>query len=246
MVNDLLLLSGNDIPFQKAQLVIHQPTIKEIAYIGEQAFYAGYEFLNFSKDLLGEEDKIHLANKTNFDILMTIMKQKDLAIQRNRIFAFLVLGLIFPSYQIKIDNKGICFIKEDEEPKYINSSNYEEFKEILKAMFALHSKEDKELDYNPQGGMAKALAEKMKRGRAIAAQTKANKEENFSILSRYISILAVGEKKDMNTLLNYTVYQLFDEFKRFELEMAFRHNFEARLAGAKDLKDPEDWMANIH
>ena len=39
MENDLLLLSGNDIPFYGAQVSTHQPTIKEIAYIGEEAFY---------------------------------------------------------------------------------------------------------------------------------------------------------------------------------------------------------------
>lgn len=38
MDNDLLLLSGNDIPFMEAQITIHQPTIKEIAYIGRKYF----------------------------------------------------------------------------------------------------------------------------------------------------------------------------------------------------------------
>ena len=49
MLNDLLLLSGTDIPFQKAQISIHQPTIKEISFIGEEAFFIGCELLNFSK-----------------------------------------------------------------------------------------------------------------------------------------------------------------------------------------------------
>ena len=39
MLNDLLLLSGNDIPFIEAQVNIHQPSIKEIAYIGEESFF---------------------------------------------------------------------------------------------------------------------------------------------------------------------------------------------------------------
>ena len=63
MENDLLLLSGNDIPFYGAQVSIHQPTIKEIAYIGEEAFYTGCEFLRFSKDKLTEEDRNSLENK---------------------------------------------------------------------------------------------------------------------------------------------------------------------------------------
>ena len=44
MDNDLIFLSGVDIPFPEAQIVLHQPTIKEISYIGEQAFYTGIEF----------------------------------------------------------------------------------------------------------------------------------------------------------------------------------------------------------
>ena len=39
MLNNLLLLSGNDIPFFQAQIVIHQPILKEIAYIGEDTFF---------------------------------------------------------------------------------------------------------------------------------------------------------------------------------------------------------------
>jgi len=49
MINDLLLLSGNDIPFVEAQISIHQPTLKEISFIGEDIFFIGCEFLNFSK-----------------------------------------------------------------------------------------------------------------------------------------------------------------------------------------------------
>ena len=44
----------------------------------------------------------------------------------------------------------------------------------------------------------------------------------------------------MNILLNYTLYQLFDEFKRNELKMGYDMYVKAQLAGAKDLKEVED------
>ena len=50
MVDELLLITGNDIPFAPAEITIHQPTIQEIAYIGEDAFLNGANFLNFSKN----------------------------------------------------------------------------------------------------------------------------------------------------------------------------------------------------
>jgi hypothetical protein len=57
MLSDLLLLSGNDIPLPEARLIIHQPTVKEIGFIGEDNFYLGCEFLTFSKNRLSTEDK---------------------------------------------------------------------------------------------------------------------------------------------------------------------------------------------
>ena len=63
-MDNLILLSGNDIPFPECQTAVHQPTIREIAYIGEETFFTGCEILNFSKNLLAEEDKKDLEDKT--------------------------------------------------------------------------------------------------------------------------------------------------------------------------------------
>ena len=52
MLDELLLLSGNDIPFPIARLTIHQPRLKEIAYITEERFWPGCEYLKFDKDFL--------------------------------------------------------------------------------------------------------------------------------------------------------------------------------------------------
>ena len=50
----------------------------------------------------------------------------------------------------------------------------------------------------------------------------------------------------MNDLMQYTVYQLFDEFQRYELKIQADMYFQAKLAGAQDLKEVEDWMKDIH
>ena len=46
--------------------------------------------------------------------------------------------------------------------------------------------------------------------------------------------------------MQYTVYQLFDEFQRFELKQSHDTYLKAKLAGAKDLDEVENWMKNIH
>ena len=127
----------------------------------------------------------------------------------------------------------------------LNEKNYDIFLEALNEILVLGGG-DKE--YNPAGGLANKIAEKLKRGRQKVAVKESKSNQKVAILSRYISILAVGENKDMNALLNYSLYQLFDEFKRFQLKLAFDAHQSALLAGAKseDLGEVKDWMKDIH
>lgn len=248
MLTDLLLLSGNDIPFIEAGLVLHQPTIKEIGYIGESCFFTGLEMLNFSKNILPEEDKIHLESQSNFDILIAILReQKNAVMQKNRNCVLMVLALIFPLYSISFSLNAIEFKKDDEEETYyINNSNFDEFQNIISQMFDYEKSEGQ--DYNPGGDMAKKIADKLKKRhqRLAKAKAKGNENKKLTIFSRYVSILAVGEQKDINSLLNYTVYQLYDEFKRYELKIGYDIYIQAKMAGAKDLKEVDDWMVDIH
>lgn len=243
MINDLLLLSGNDIPFIPAQITIHQPTIREIAYIGEESFFTGCQLLNFSKNILSEEDKMNLEEATNFDILIAILREQNAVMQKNRNCVDMVLALIFPEYEISFKRDCIQIKKENEEHK-IDNSNYEEFKSIISSIFNFGDSKSSNQDFNPSGELAKRISEKLKKRHQKLAENKP--AQKIDILSRYISILSVGEQKDMNLLLNYTTYQLFDEFKRYELKMGHDIYVQAKMAGAKDLKEVEDWMQDIH
>lgn len=241
MNNELLLLSGNDIPFIGAQLSVHQPTIKEIAYIGEETFFSACELFNFSKNILPEEDKMLLEDKTNFDILIAILREQNAVMQKNRNCIELLLSLLFPEYDYSLGKDAIILKKGNEEHK-IDNTNYEEFKSIINGMFARDKAES--TTFNPSGKLAEKIASKLKQRHNKLSQDQP--PQKVDILSRYVSILTVGQYKDMNMLLNYTIFQLFDEFKRFELKTSHDIYVQAKMAGAKDLKEVEDWMKDIH
>lgn len=244
MLDDLMLMSKNDIPFEEAQVAIHPPTIREIGLIGEEVFYTGCELLTFSKDILTEEDRNNLETQTDFDVLMSIMTDKrQTALLKNKVSALMVLALIFPKYSIEMTPREIQLIQEGEVHS-INSNNFEKFKEILNAMFCLKGDSENSQTYNPGGDLARQIAEKFKKRQAIVAKQKG--PQKIAVLVRYVSILAVGLKKDMNVLLDYTVYQIFDEMKRFELNEAHELDIRFRLAGAKDLKEIDNWKKDIH
>ena len=72
----LALMCGTDIPVPECQLIIHQPKIKEIALIGEKDFFVGYQTLLVNKNMLEQGENVP-ANISNFQIFMTIMKEKE-------------------------------------------------------------------------------------------------------------------------------------------------------------------------
>lgn len=248
MLNDLILLSGVDIPLREAALVIHQPRIKEIALIGEDSFFMGYELLKFSKDSLTSEDKARLGNQTDFDIIMSIMNDKQNPdFQRNSVCTLMLLTILFPEYEIQLNRKDITFIKRQDEQEVfktcLNNANYESFKQIIEQIVPLGKGKSEE--YNPSGDLARRIADKLKQGNQKRAELQ-NTDQKVSIFSRYISILTVGEQKDMNSFMNYTPYQLFDEYERFILKTNYDITFKLKIAGAKDVKDADDWMKDIH
>ena len=180
--NDLLYLSGNDIPFIEAQIIIHQPTIKEVAYIGEEAFFTGCELINFSKNNLSEEDKNSLENQTNFDILIAILKERNAVMQKNRNCVEMVLALIFPEYSIEITEKEILFKKEEEEEAHsINNENFEQFKKIFNKMFNFEKNIEEE--YNPSGDMAQRIVEKLNKRHQILSAKKGAERKKIDVLN---------------------------------------------------------------
>lgn len=239
MIDQLLLLTGNDIPFNSAATLIHQPKIKEIALLGEEKFITGTQFLNFSKDSLSERDKIKLEKIHNFKILMTVlMKNRDAIKQVENI-----LTLLFPFYQKKILPDRIMFYNKDNFSNFIISEeNFDQFQEIIKQIFCL-KRIFQETSYNVKTDKGRALVEKFRRRKEKLSKLKANKKE--SIFYKRILALAVGQHKDINSFLQYTVFQLFNQFEAFCKKENYDAYFSLKIAGAKDIENQNYWINNI-
>ena len=239
-LNELLLLSGNDIPFRMGQCSIHQPRLSEIAYIGEEAFQIGSRFLLFDKDNLQLEDKSGLENQSNFHIFMSVMNNTQSA--KHKTDAMMVLTLMFPNAEVKIDKDKILLQLENFESS-INEYNFDEFQDIVRQMFCLDSMGG-DGQFNPADALAKRIAEKMKKRQQKLAEMKG--EQKINLFGRYVSILAVGLQMSMNELMNYTVYQIFNKIERFRMKQEFDIYIQAKMAGAKDMEEVKNWMEDIH
>lgn len=250
IVPKLLLDTKVDIPYQAAQITIHQPSIKEIGYITENVFLVGLNAL--CKNYQNLQDNLGLSELSNFEILMNIMREKSEKNMQIAEAVFHVLFLIFPHYNVNFTPSAIILQEEIEGQKQthlIDKDNFDGFANILYDMFCLADGEGYQTeDYNPAGDRARALVEQFREKHKYLAEL--NKERGNpslkSVYGRYINILAVGERKDKNELSEYSIYQLTEEFKRFQLKETFDYTFRAKLAGATKIKDAKDWMGDIH
>lgn len=237
-INKLLLLSGQDIPFRAARTMIHQPKLKEIAFIGEENFHIGIRFLLFDKDSLTGVDKVDLDKIDNFDIFMSIMNSKETA--KHKVDAIMVLTLLFPDMEVKINKDKILLQLENFESS-INKINFNEFQDIINKMFCLDEMEGTSR-YNPADKFAEKIANKLKKAQQKIAKQHGEGTKDVDILSRYVSILSVGLQKDMNELMEYTLPQLMEEFKRYQNKISYDLTIQAKMAGATGLEEVDNWM----
>ena len=237
----LALITGADIPIPECQLVLHQPTIKEIAFMGEHEFFVGVQTLTLHKSMFMDKDKGVPESITNFQIFMTIVNGKETA-DKKEIVKQLFL-IIFPKYKVLFTPNSILF-QDDSGNHMVDASNFESLQEILRMVFCVNSTDMDKQAFNPANDAAKEIAEKLMRGRQrVAAQSG---ENNHSIFSQYLSVLVIGTQLGFNELQTYTMYQIFDLMERYSLYTNWDIDLRCRLAGGKPDTQPDNWMKNIH
>ena len=159
------------------------------------------------------------------------------------------LSLFFPNYSMGITPNSIIFLNRETRQieSTIDSNNFNILQDIIKEVSCINSLFNQdEVIYNPQGKLAQKIADKIYAGRRKKAALQEKKVIKESILSRYLSILAVGLHISILELRNYSVYQLFDLVDRYSLYLNWDIDTRARLAGVQPKSESENWMKNIH
>ena len=237
----LALMCGIDIPIPECELVVHQPKIQEIAYLGEKEFFTGVQTLCINKRMF-VQDKALLENTNNFQIFMTIMSEKEtvdkkLAVQQ-------IMTLFFPNYKMLLTPRSLI-LRNDNAMITIDESNFDFLQQALVDICCLRSGPNGQDTFNPVDDKAAEIAKKIMRGRQIVAEQKG--ETNTSVFSQYLSTLTIGlNSMTLQDLMDLTIFQLYDLVERYMLYINWDMDIRSRLAGAKPDSKPDNWMKNIH
>ena len=234
-------MCGIDIPIPECQLVIHQPRIREIAYLGEQDFFTGVQTLCIDKKMM-IQDKALLDTTNNFQIFMTIMSEKETVDKKEAVQQ--VCTLLFPECKTIFTPRSMILQGKDGMIT-IDENNFEPIQQIVTQICCLRSGPGDQQSFNPVNEKAAEIARKLMRGRQIVAEQKG--ETNTSIFSQYLSTLTVGlHSMSLQDLMDLTMFQLYDLIERYMLYINWDMDIRSRLAGGKPDSKPDNWMKNIH
>ena len=240
-------MAGVDIAIPELQTSLHQPRIKEIAYLGEIEYFSVLSTFCFSKELLmaqNPQGASNLAPMSNFQIFMTMINEAK-AVQKEDVLS--VFTLLFPGYTAQFLPRSVFFVNTQTQHNFIlDEKTFDSFQPIVREVGGYNNKaKDSELNYNPANEKAAAIAAKLMKGRAKVAELKG--EGQGGTLSKYVSILTVAlQSMSLEDCLNLTIYQLYDLIERYGLYMSWDLDIRSRLAGGKPDSKPDDWMKNIH
>lgn len=237
------LIAGIDIPIPECQLILHQPKIRELAFLGEINFFTGVQTLALHKSMfIQQEDKTVPDDINNFQIFMTVMRDKESMEKKHSVLQ--VLTLFFPKYDKVLFTPQSLLFQSKEENVVIDENNFDFLQAAIREVTCSKSGPMDQQAFNPANDKAREIAEKLMRGRQrVAAQ---NGSANTSIFSLYLSILSVGLPMPVTELVNCTMFQLYDLMERYSLYMNWDLDVRTRLAGGKPDSQPDNWMKNIH
>lgn len=248
MIDFFTLFSGRDIPFHPLKIQIHQPRLSEIGLLGEADFFTAAHYLCLDKKKLPQNPE--LDDFSNFQILQSMLKLSSQQTGINiKVLITNLLALLIPTHQVSITPNGfLLYNTSTKNTCSIDGDNFEEFKELVKEVLCLSKiLQDNENSFNPQGKKAEAIAKKIMEGRKKVAQINAKKNGSQSIIARYVSVLSIALGiSEQDILDKYTLCQLFDSIKRYEMKQAFDIDLKVRLTGTKPDKEVDNWMDDIH
>lgn len=217
----LKLLAGLPIPIGNLG-ELRPLKLIEIIKMTETKYNTYLSALLLNKNQLDVRDDVNLDEYTNFQVLISVLVY-DVAFRNVFIEA---LQMFFNVEVGFIEEYGIVYFGDLSEERVLTEEFFDYIQKVLKIANFI---KDEEPDYVPGNERARKFIEKLKKKKA-----KLPKKQKISLHSL---ISALGWKKDIDRVLNLTVYQLYDGYQRLEYMDNYYYTLTGIYSGTINAKD---------
>lgn len=248
-------VAGVPIPVLGFMESAKQPSINEIAMMGEENFFIATGIFSISdkeeyikrmlEDVPPEElgpltAEINYIIKDDLDVFLKIAQEN----KYNEGVISSLLYIMFENYSfIDYKNRTIVFRSENGNKVInLNIENFTELNSVISSIFNNKTKKDEVEDFNPAGDLASQIAEKIKAARSKKAIDEGgSKGKSDSILGDMVSIVATGDGIPLQEVLKLTFAQLFIQFNRTIMLSQYRTQMTLGAFSGIDSDDITDW-----
>ena len=243
ILDRLTLIGGAPIPIPELKTTIVQPTMNDIALIGEKKIYTYLSYFKIDKENV-------LDQITDPNLIFTLEQFDDF-----EIFLFFInnnteiqigistmLALLFNKLNKIEYNNSFIEIFFEEHSVIINNTMFDKINNIIAQIFCFD--EDQIEKKDNQNTLVKKINDKLKeRNKKLSKQNNSSSDDD--IFSNLISVLAIGSNGlTLDDLMKMTPYQLINLMKRFGLYSQYNVQIQAMMQGAEDI-ELVDWTQKI-
>ena len=260
-ISDLILIGGLDIEIANFPVKVHQPRLSEIALMGEDKFFQSMSIfyiepgplMGLTNDLimLNEEEKqMWIDSSTAYDTFLFLLQatalgpveDRNVLIERAR----LAFKAMIPAYTFVFNNESKTMILMSDDKSHsivVDRDLFLRLKSVAEEIFLLNRFFGVSSSTIKLSAAAQKIADKIALSEQKLNKLKnGNDDEENSQFARIISIM--GMNYELDYLSNLTVYQLYNQFERFNLLSNYTQGVQASLAGASGV-ELVDWYKKI-
>lgn len=242
MLDEVTILSGQDIFSEELNLTFCQPTLSQIALMGFKRWDRVVNLLFFDKARLEEDEKLapeevaQIDALPNFAYVYCYLNDAKLYEFQQDFKDFCVL--VFPYYDVdfrQLEKTQIAFFPKDKDAPscILNADNYDIFLHYIKTLFLKEADDGSEYNIDEKDAKAKEMMEKIKKRHKILAEQHKDRKTKHSILYNRISSLAIGLGTSARDIMNKnTLYQFYEAVGRFQARESYIMSVKAAMVGA--------------
>lgn len=224
---DLKLKMLSNCPIVIKGISIHHVSIKQISAFGYEKYNQGIKILCISKS---EIESLINEKISPFEFLrINMMFDPNVKTLLAEILSLICrAGVVFSEKQ-----KAFIIGKE-----LLDKNNFDEIISVIRERNSIENNDN--TDENPSNEKARMILQKRKNARNRLMKNSVN--DNVLHLPNLVSIVATAMKIPINKVMEYSIYQLTDQFKRLMSKEGYETGINALIHGAsKSDLDLKHW-----
>lgn len=227
---DLKLKMISNVPIIIDGISIYSVPIKQIAEFGYKNYNQAIKILCISKQEI--ESLINEKISSLEFLQMNMIFDPNVKIVLNEI-----LSLICKENVVYSD-KQECFVISG---RLLDKNNFDEVIDIIRKINSIENTD--EPTEHPSNEKAKMILQKRRKAR-MRLMSSSNNDETLNLYD-LVSIVAVGLKLPIDKVIEYSIYQLLDQFKRLMAKENYETSISSLLQGAnKNDLELKHWAGN--